>query len=239
MAKNSREKQLDLRLIEVYKTRGLKMFLEVCSEMLNVYDPSHSGQKKYSNGEVCEVVLRVMTQHYLKTRRATGAGFHSMILRDRWDSKNPFRTEVDFTLLTPGVCLMAECKSFVGDIVISGDCTLTRGSLVADVAKQSVVHGKAIKPYLKEFTLPATGIVNPPLGLFCFLYSKGTVKDTRTVEKKRIIPIISVNNLFAYYDKVLGEYSRKVYDYERARKEFHVFSTSEQLHREHKAYLGY
>ena len=239
MAKNRGEGQLDARLIAVYNKYGLKTFLEVCSEMLTVKASNAGNKKKIVNGEVCEVVLRVMTNHYLKTRGVVGKAFQSVILRDRWDAKNPFRTELDFTLITPGVCLTGECKSFVGDIVVSDGCTLTRDTLVADVERQSKVHARAIKPYLEEFTLKDAGIATPPLGLFCFVYCKGTIADQRTKRAKQLIPIITVRNLFAYYDKVLGSYREKVYNYDRACKTFTTFANSEKLHKEHKDYLGY
>lgn len=239
MAKNKNEGLLDEKLTAVYRQYGLNKFLDVCSEMLVIKAPREGDKKRVVNGEVCEVVLRVMTQHYLKTRKITGTTFHSMILQDRWDKNNPFRTELDFTLMTPGVCLTGECKSFVGDIVVTQGCTLTRDDLVADVERQSLVHAKALKPYLQEFTLPSVGLPAPPLGLFCFIYCKGTIADKRTQAKKQIIPIITVRNLFAYYDKVLKVYSKKVYDYERACKSFTTFANSERLHKEHQAFLGY
>lgn len=239
MAKNDSERRLDERLIAVYKQHGVKTFLDVCSEMLNIKDKENWNKKKTSNGEVCEVVLRVLTDHYLKTRSQTGCTFHSMILADRKGTSKDFRTELDFTLLTPGFCVTGECKSFVGDIIVSGDCTLTRDTMVADVAKQSLLHGKCLRQYLEEYSLPGAGLAVPPYGLFCFVYSNGSLKDTRAQRQRDTIPVLTIKTLYGYYDGLFRRFDKRVYDYERAKKQFTNFAKSEALHRQHKEFLGY
>ncbi len=239
MAKNSGEVSMDRKLIEVYKTHGIKTFLNVCSEMLNIKDKADWEKKKKSNGEVCEVVLRVLSEHYLKTRKLQGTTFHSMVLSDLRNPKSDFKTELDFTLLTPSVCLTGECKSFVGDIVVTGDCTLTRDEMQADVAKQSLLHGRCLKLYLEKFAKAGINMTAPPFGLFCFVYSNGTLADRRTTSKKNLIPVLTVSTLYSYYDQVFKQHSKEVYRYAEAQKEFKKLTESKALHAAHKAYLGY
>lgn len=237
MAKNKGEVDLDKKLIAVYNTHGVKVFLDVCAKMLDV--DSHGQKKMKVNGEVCEVVLRVLSLHYLKTRKLGGNVFHSMVLNDLKNPTSPFRTELDFTLLTPTVCLTGECKSFVGDITVVGDCTLSRKDLEADVARQTLVHARCLRSYLEKFSLPGTGLVKPPFGAFCFIYSNGALFDKRTSKAKDMIPVVTIKNLYAYYDKVFAASKRRVYDFEKASKAFKGFAESEKLHKEHKAYVGY
>lgn len=230
---------MDRKLINVYKKYGVKTFLNVCSEMLNIKDKADWEKKKKSNGEVCEVVLRVLSEHYLTTKGLKGSTFHSMVLSDLDNPKSDFKTELDFTLLTPSICLSGECKSFVGDIVVTGECTLTRDDIQADVARQSLLHGKCLKKYLERYAKVGINLSAPPFGLFCFVYSNGTITDRRTTAKKGSIPVLTVKTLYGYYDEVFRKFAREVYRYEEAQKEFKKLTASKALHEAHKAYLGY
>lgn len=239
MAKNKNEASLDAKLIAVYNKYGINTFLDVCSEMLNIKDKADWEKKKKSNGEVCEVVLDVLTKHYLKTRGIVGETFHSMILADRKNLQSNFRTELDFTLLTPFFCVTGECKSFVGSIEVVEECTLVRGDMRADVAKQSWLHSKCLKQYLEDFALPNINCLAPPYGMFCFLYSNSEIRDTRVTAAKQTIPITTIKSLYSYYDQLVAGYTKKVYDYERACKTFRQMSNSQRLHDQHRKFLGY
>lgn len=239
MAKDTGEVAMDNRLIDVYKKHGVKVFLDVCSKMLDIKDRDDIDKKKKANGEVCEVVLRVLTTHYLERKGIKGSTFHSMILNDLSNPKSDFLTELDFTLLTPQVCLSGECKSFVGNIVVTDECTLTRDKLVADVAKQSKLHGKCLKQYLERYTKANAGLSAPPFGLFCFVYSNGTITDKRTRSAQSMIPVITIKTLYGYYDQVFAAYRRDVFEYEKAKAEFKKRTSSKVLHDAHKKYLGY
>lgn len=239
MAKNSKEAALDKRLIEVYKQYGLERFLEVCSGLLDIRDSADFEKKKKVNGEVCEVVLRVLTKHYFNVMSLKGGVFGSVILNDHDNPKSSFCTELDSVILTPRFCLTGECKSYVGDISVVGDCTLVRGDFSTDVARQSKLHGTYLRKYLRDYATPAAGASTPPFGLFCFVYSNGRIRDTRNSTKKQEIPILTIKNLFTYYDKLLNRYKKEVIDYERAAKFFSESSASKALHEKHRAFVGY
>lgn len=236
MGKTKEEKSLDAQLWKVYKEQGVKQFLAVCSEMLKIRDKQNWEKKKHANGEVCEVVLAVLTHNYFTKKRMTGEVFQSVVLLDKDRGKSSdFRTELDFIALTPGVCLTGECKSFVGDTVVTGDCTLQRGDLTADVYKQSVLH----VTYLKKYLSLLTSVNPPPLGMFCFLYSNGSVTDNRTVQKKQTLPVLTVGTLYQYYDRIFSRFSGGVYNYEQAKSIFLQSQNSIALHRQHRDFVGY
>lgn len=236
MGKNQQEKKLDKYLWQVYRQDGVKQFLAVCSSMLAIKDRDNWEKKKHTNGEVCEVVLAVLTDNYFTKKRIEGSVFQSVVLFDKDQGrKSDFRTELDFVTLTPGVCLTGECKSFVGDITVTGECTLTRGDLVADVARQSKLHAQHLRKYLVSLTSET----QPPLGMFCFLFSNGRVVDNRTQQWKAQLPVLTAGSLYAYYDRIFGRYSRGVYDYERAKAIFLRSQNSEALHRQHRSFVGY
>lgn len=239
MAKNSKERKLDSKLIEVYNKHGLKTFVNVCSEMLKIRDKENWEKKMKVNGEVCEVVLRVLTEHYLAARNITGHVFHSLVLGNPNKPESEFRTELDFTLLTPSVCLTGECKSFVGHITATDECTLRREKLIADVYRQLAVHVSALVPYLQQYVRRGAGIVDVPVLPFCFLYSNGALEDRRTRTAQAELPIHTIQSLFKYYDLVFSRYRREVYNVKEAAKAFQAMADSRILHIQHAHYLGY
>lgn len=239
MAKNSKERKLDSRLLKVYEQHGLKMFIDVCSELLNVKDRENWEKKMRVNGEVCECVLRVMTEHYLREHRIEGYVFHSLVLKNKNAPKSEFRTELDFTLMTPFFCATAECKSFSGQILVTDRCTLNRDKLVADVARQTGVHVKALIPYLQDYVVGGAGIATPPLKAFCFLYSNGVVTDRRVLTDRQALPVLLLSTLYKYYGSLFQSFRREVYDVKAAAKTFQKMADSRVLHIQHANYVGY
>lgn len=234
-----KETDLEQKLVNVYKKYGVNMFLDVCAKMLDIKDRKDHEKKKQTNGEVCEIVLDVLTQRYIEKKRLRAHTFHSMILKDKNNSKSDFRTELDFTLISPRFCVTGECKSFVGDIVVTSECTLERTSFSADVARQSRLHLNTLIPYLEEYTLSDAQVTKVPAQMFCFVYSNGTIRDTRDQACKRTVPILTISNLYGYYDSLYNRYSRDVYDIDRANKMFCAMSNSSILRREHQEFVGY
>lgn len=244
MAKNQKERKLDSKLIEVYNTRGLDTFLGVCGSMLNIRDSENFKKKMQVNGEVCEVLLRVTTEHYLREHGIKGGVFHSLVLPNKYHPERDFRTEIDFTCVTPYVCMIGECKSFVGDVIATEKCTLTRtspryGTVTADVARQTQVHWDTINPYLQDYVRPNSGCPTPPAVAFCFMFSNGTLEDHRTRADQSALPILTALDLFEYYDLLFRKCRKEVYDVKAASKTFQAMADSRILHIQHANYLGY
>ena len=230
---------LESKLNLIYKQHGLQTFLEVCSNLLKVDSHGDTDKKKRSNGAVCEIVLCTLTRHYLARRMVTGSVFHSVVLKDKQKPTSNFRTELDFVMMAPTVCLTCECKSFVGDITITGDCALKRENLVADVSRQSLLHGHCLEQYLQQYVLPGKGVSTPPYRMFCFLYCKGTVLDKRSAAQQAKLPVLTLANLFKYYDQIYNAYRLEVYNVRQANRDFKEGAESAQLHKEHREFLGY
>lgn len=244
MAKNQRERALDEKLISVYNQQGLKMFCQVCASMLNIRDNDNFQKKMKVNGEVCEVLLRVITEHYLKTHGIPGSVFHSLVLPNKYHPERDFRTEIDFTCLTPYVCVIAECKSFVGQITVSDECKLTRhskkyGVLESDVGRQTDIHASTIDPYLREYVRPNMGLPEPPLQTICFMFCNGEIQDRRTHTAQNDIPVLVGSSIFSYYDLLFKRFRKEVYDVQKAEKTFQAMADSRALHIQHASYLGY
>lgn len=239
MLKSSGETAMEEALLKVYKDYGLKTFLGTCSDMLRIHNADNTEKKKKANGVVCEIVLFVMTIHYLKRRGVQGQVFHSLILGDPDNPKGNFRTELDFTVLTPGVCLTGECKSLVGSIDVVDECLLVRGDFKADVARQSKLHGKILRKHLTVFSTQEKAKKAPPFGLFCFVYSNGAIQDKRSEKDKALIPVLTIKDLYPYYDRMFPRFKEEVFDYDKAKEFFEASSSSEDLYRQHRDFLGY
>lgn len=244
MAKNTGERQFDKKLIAVYDKYGLNKFLDVSASLLNIKDTANGPKKGRVNGELCEVVLRVMTEHYLRERKIKGQVFHSLVLANKEYQRSDFRTELDFTLLTPFVCITAECKSFSGELTATDKCLLTRDpgrlkGLSADVARQTNIHTTTLLPYLQEYVRGGAQVSRPPLYPFCFLYSNGALNDTRDKSARSALPILNIMTLFKYYDMIFKKCTREVYNVQKAAKVFQRMADSEILHIQHANYLGY
>ncbi len=239
MAKNRNDSIFDLKLMDVYEKYGLAKFIDVCSELLDMRDTTGT-KKPQVNGEVCEIVLHVMTEHYLATKGKKGQVFHSLVLGNPNNPNSSFRTELDVTLVTPYFCITGECKSYAGDVRATGEGKLRHnGYPETDVAKQSKVHVNALIPYLKMYTKAKVGVASPPVGMFCFLYSNGTITDNRVDSAKDELPILTIKSLFSYYDRLFSQYRKEVYDVEKAGKAFQAMADSRVLHIQHANYLGY
>ena len=235
-----KETDLERKLLSVYNTHGVKTFLDVCSSLLSVKESSDFDKKKQVNGEVCEIVLTILTKRYLEHRGITSQCIHSLVLKDLRHKDSNFRTEIDFTILSPMVCVIGECKSFAGDIIIKDECTLARKSMNADVAKQINLHSKTLLPYLEILALPTNnGVPHPPLEAFCFLYSNGRVQDMRSKANRAKFPVITIKNLYLYYDSIFRKHTAPMYDYSKSCNIFTQMANSLSLRKEHQKYLNY
>lgn len=228
---------LEKKLFGVYHQYGMDVFLRVCTEMLGIKDSDNWDKKRHINGEVCEVVLTVITENYFSTHGVKSKGFRSLIFEDYDHRERDFCTEVDFLALTPGVALVGECKSFAGDVIVTDRCTLNRADFKADVAQQCDVHAKAMQKYLRDVSIGGDHV--PPFGMFCFVYSRGTLVDKRNKEDKQRIPVLTLDNIEDYLGRVVKQYTQEEYDFEKARAFFKQNSESKELHDKHRAYLGY
>lgn len=228
--------KLEAKLLEVYKENGLDLFLDVAQEILKIQDRNNTDKKMKVNGGVCEIVLRVMTEDYLRKKRITGFTARSLVLKDPTVDTN-FRTELDFCLFTKKLALCGECKSFYGAKVVTDKCTLSVGErLTADIYRQQTVHVKTLQKHLRMFVKHDDKM---PMRAFCFVFANGTITDKRSNIYKEILPVLTVDTLYPYYDEMFARYVSESYHYTKMKRFFDVISGSDKLHEQHREYLGY
>lgn len=239
MAKGNWRDGLADRLFAILDLQGVKAFLQVAVELLSVNGKGAGNVKSQMVGEVCEIVIVGLTQRYLNLTGKEGKIFHSMILKDLNSPKSNFRTELDFTLATPGFILTTECKSYSGDVNITGRCTLGNGNHSVDVYSQSKTHHKHLVLYGQEFVKSGARIANIPVFANAFVFSNASIDDRRSEADKRLLRVLTTSSLFSYYDAVFKKFSVPVFDTVKMFQTFKQCEESVELHKQHKSFVGY
>lgn len=219
-----------MSLYEVYKKHGIEYFLEICEGILK-----SSNGKPQDRGLTCEIVLKCITEEYIKFRHTNMKLYSSLILRDFEGNPN-FRTELDLVVLTPSVCFAFECKSYRGDLELYGDGILKSNTVTHDLLRQSKLHCNCLRQYLRKYRVPSH-VQNNPIAMAGFLYSCGTILDSRSQQSKLQMPVLTLDNIFQYYDRVLSKYTAKVFDVGRLDIIFQECTTKDEREA-HRKYLG-
>lgn len=239
MAKDNWRDDFSERLLEVLRVSGPSAFMEQATAYLNLPAGEYGKVKAQIVGELCETVLVGLTTKYLEITGHKGKVFHSMVLADLNAQESKFRTELDFTLATPCFVLTTECKSYAGEIAISGDCTLSNGRYSVDVYRQSMLHHKILVEYARQLIAPRRQVSVLPVFANAFVFSNGNIHDKRSPDQAKKLTVLTSSSLFSYYDAVFKRYTVPVFNYDSMIKAFTMCTKSKRLHHEHKDYLGY
>lgn len=226
-------------LVDVYNRYGIDAVIQTAIEVL--YNSGTAGNSAgLINGEICEVVLMLITKDYIKSRRVLAECYQSLVLPDPKSGDMSRRLENDMVLLSEGFLATAECKSYRGNLVIRDECKITRkNGCGADVFKQCQSHLRSLKQIAEVGALSGVG-AKPPLVSFCFIFSDGTIKDSRDEYYRRQLPIVTVKNIYGFYDNLFAKLgTRKAYDFKKMRDLLGKFNCSRSEHEAHRAYVGY
>lgn len=223
------------QLFEILDEKGLSEFLFTAYKLLQPTIKVNDGMKPELYGALCEAVLCGLTSEYIKDNKVKAKVFSSVILEDLDNPKSAFRTELDFVLVTPGFVVSTECKSYSGDVLITDECTLRRGSLVFDVYKQVTLHHKVLEPYVARRLVRGAQAQPSIVMSNVFLFARANVIERRARPK---VLVHTLASLYDYYDKLFERYSVPVLDYKKICADFKK-RISPKAREEHAAYLGY
>lgn len=237
--KGSRTDLVHQKLLDILEKDGVSQFLSVAKAMLSVDAGKNPSMKAQFVGQVCETVLYGLTQEYIKLRHARASCYSSVVLKNLNDMGSDFRTELDFIICSPFFILTTECKSYAGAITVRGKGEFSHRGHKADVYKQSVLHHKHLYIYAEQLVKPKLGVPKLPVFANAFVFSNSTVSDERTGADATAMSILTVSSLFGYYDQMFSKFRKELFDYPKACRVFDACSKSVELHRQHKAYVGY
>lgn len=200
-----RNEKLRRRILELYESRGLKIAVEKCDELLK---DSGRGSAKLSEeerrralaefrGELAEVVLEVIVRDYVKNNK--GSFYIKNLVVPKIEDPTHFN-ELDLTLFTEGMVFLFECKSYNVDKVLTGDCTIEmEGRDSQDIYKQNFAHLKTFHEHLKSFK-KSTGI-GYKLIFFDYSLDKYSVTDKRGDKEKSKMILTNKNTI----NKIINE----------------------------------
>lgn len=231
--------KLEELLDQAYQKRGAEFVYSTCAELLKIKD--NSSKKPLVNGEVCETLLLFLTKTYIKERGITGNYVRGLILKDPQNPNSDYRTEIDFVFYTPQIIFCFECKSYVGHKTITGKGLLDNGRYQCDIYAQNSVHAKILHRNIYRFKNIKYQSQNKfHMAMGAFFFSQGDIEDLRDVRAKTVLPIITQNTLYNFYDKLLyvnrGE---AIWDYTKVDTFLQKLANNITLRKEHKHYLQY
>lgn len=224
-------------LNDYYQKKGLNPAIQVAHELLkkpviSQTDMSTQELNAIFNGEVCETVLQIMIQDFMKrnpTKTASWRYNKSVILSDLETQSSKFLTEIDALLFTPECIYIFECKSYAGDKQLVGKGTIKRSNgNDCDVYSQNSLHLKILKQWLNRFSQ------HPFYQMVLFDFSSGTMNDKRTASAKKELPLVTDTNLFQLlHTSRLGVWHAE--DIDLISKRF--ATETEKLHAKHLDYV--
>lgn len=232
---------LQKELRTVLREKGATEFFRYTKSLLNVdvNSSSAASSKGLLVGELAECVLSIMVDEYIRQTGWQATGYHSLVLKNLGKLDSEFRTELDYTIVSPGVMLTIECKSYKGSVNVVDRCTFVCGDKRADVYKQSELHHKHLCKYAEQLTLPNKGVVQVPVFACAFLFSDSKLCEQRIKESQHSLTVLTAGTLYRYLDAIRAAYKKPVFDYQRACKIFGMLEQSELLHKQHANYVGY
>ena len=192
-------------LLALRDKHGLKIATEVARKSLKVSDNDVDFKRNF-NGEICEVVLEMQLQEFMKTNK-DWFYVKGMVLPDADNLNSEFLTEIDFVVFSPSCIFCIECKSYAGKtkLVDKGTFILSNGK-TRDVYKQNSLHLEVLDKMLAPF-----GKQGKAYQMVLFDFSTGSCTDTRNLKDKKeflyttdkdILSVLSNTNLDGHWDLV-------------------------------------
>lgn len=152
----------------------------------------------HTHGEVCESVLEVIIQDYIKKNpEKTKDWFYKkgLIIKDIKNPRSGYFTELDLTLFTPEMIYAFECKSYGGDKRITDKCMIRKkAGGTFDVFAQHYQHVKILSEQLDAFRIGKYKDL-PAYQLVLFNFSTGKTEDIRDAKNKVMIPCLNEKNI--------------------------------------------
>lgn len=223
-------------ILRFYSQRGIEQTREFCQKLLEA--ENHKDNKDFKakvHGEICEALLEAILTDYIKKNKLSNRWFFEkgMVIKDLDSRNKDFYTELDLTLFTPGKVVLFECKSYAGEKKLCDECTIVRSCGEFDVYKQNKNHMVVLNTNIKSC---CTSNVAGAYKLALFNFSIGGLKDLRDEKRKKIMPVIDINNIEAFLDSLTKQ--RPVWDILKLKKICNVImDKNASLRKKHLKYV--
>ena len=176
-------------ILRCYKQYGLGKTLDIAKIMLKDmrYDNKDSFRSTI-HGELCESVLEIAIQDWARKTRTECVYQKGLIVEDR-----DFITEIDLVVCTKKQLFVFECKSYNCDKVLKDICQIQKGDYgIYDAYSQNRAHFVALFPQIQHCLKSRE---SNPVTLALFDFSIGSLKDERSTEGKRRMPVYTADTI--------------------------------------------
>lgn len=192
---SSAKERTNYALLKVYEEAGYSAFVKTCNSLLfksSLQRDDYSEMK----GELAEVYLYITITEFINKFKLPWEVHHSLIIKKPEGEKGS--TECDVVLISEEMIVVFEAKSYNGDKKISDICTVSVNNRTRDIYKQNALHCRSLVHQLERFALSGKYGMKSVM----FSYATGSIDDTRTIENKRLIPIVTENSLLSFLTSV-------------------------------------
>lgn len=179
-------------LIQLYQQKGYDIFKQTCLNMKgnNWFDKDEYG---FFKGECAEVFLYVTILEFIEKYQLPWKVYLSLVVPHK-DGIAGHTTELDLVLVSEEMITVFEAKSYGGDKIIRDICSIQRKHGTKDIYSQNALHCESLIKQIAYFN------INDQRGMksILFSYAEGSLTDARQSKYKRLMPILTENNILKY-----------------------------------------
>ena len=179
-------------LLELYNQKGYDVFKETCMRMKG---NNWFNKEEYSTfkGECAEVYLYVTVLEFIKKYELPWKAYLSLVIPHRSGEAGQ-TTELDLVLVSEEMITVFEAKSYGGDKKIKDVCTISRKGGNTDIYRQNALHCESLIKQIADYN------INDQRGMksVLFSYAEGSLTDVRDAKYKKLMPVVTEDNLLKY-----------------------------------------
>lgn len=179
-------------LLQLYEQKGYDIFKKT---ILNMKGNKWFKATDYGTfkGECAEIYLYATVMEFVKKFDLSWRVFLSLVIPHR-DGIAGHTTELDLVLVSEEMITVFESKSYGGDKKITDVCSIKRSSGKTDIYGQNALHCESLIKQIADFN------INDQKGMksVLFSYAEGSLEDVRDTQYKRLMPVITEDNLLSY-----------------------------------------
>lgn len=179
-------------LLQLYNQKGYDVFKRTCIQMKSNkwFDKSEYG---FFKGECAEVFLYATILEFINKFNLPWKVYLSLVVQHR-DGIEGHTTELDIVLVSQEMITVFEAKSYNGSKELIDLCTIKRKSDSKDIYRQNALHCESLIKQIADYNINDTRGMKSVL----FSFAEGSLKDSREPQCKKLIPVLTEDNLLKY-----------------------------------------
>lgn len=179
-------------LLQLYEQKGYDVFRRTCLNMKS-NNWFNKGDYGFFKGECAEVYLYVTILEFIDKYKLPWKVFLSLVIPHK-DGVEGHTTELDLVLVSEEMITVFEAKSYGGNKTIKDICTISRKYGDKNIYGQNALHCESLIKQIADCN------INDQRGMksVLFSYAEGTLTDSRKPEYKRLMPVLTEDDILSY-----------------------------------------